>query len=135
MKEMLNRSNFKLAALMLALLGTGIVILISMLTTTPKTIGPSGVTFWFIALLVFLSSLLALLLVGIKTRFRKGRQQMNRTVNGSFRTGFLLSLGLVTFLALRSLGTLGVKDVILLGLVLLLIEFYLRTRSGEHETT
>ncbi len=127
----LKSANLKLAGIVLGTLASGVVGIGVMMATTPKHLGPSGVTFWFIDALIFVVGCLCIALITVKIWLLHGRDNLNRTVNSSFRTAFLTGLGLMTILALRSLGTLSIKDIVLLALVLLLIEFYLRTRGHQ----
>lgn len=125
--------NLKLTGIVLGTIASGFIGIGVMMATTPKRLGPSGVTFWFIDALLFVVGCLCIILIAIKIWLLHGRDNLNKTVNSSFRTAFLAGLGLMTILALRSLGTLSIKDIVLLALVLLLIEFYLRTRGrGEN---
>ncbi len=108
-----------------AVLGIGLTL--SLVVTSPEALGPVGVTIWFIAVLGEATGLVTLLLFGIKTFLR--RQSMSaKRLSTSFRQGVLIGGWLTALLALASLRQLGVKDVVLLGLLLLIIEVYVRFR-------
>ena len=125
----INTVHIKKTGLAIAAVVGTVFVLVLLFTTTPKTLGPGGVTAWFIALLIALISILTYILMVIKNRFFSGREDETKTVNSSFRTAFLAGIGIVSILALRSLGTLGLKDIVLLLLILLIIEVFLRTRG------
>lgn len=129
----MRKSTAKLAGLIAAAIVSGVATISELFITTPKKLGPNGVTFWFISLLALVVSVLSLVLFVFKIQYLQGRTNLNKTVNASFRTAFLIGVGLVAFIALRSLGSLSFKDIILLSLMLILIEFYLRTRRTGDE--
>lgn len=116
----------------LSVLGAGAVIgsaciVLSLFLVSPTTIGPLGVTIWFIVFYLTASCLLSLLLYGLKTYLHLHSANLNR-MRYSWRQGMLVSGGLTGALALSSLKQLGWLDVILLGLILVIIEVYMRFR-------
>ncbi len=114
-----------------ALLGwsalTGALLLASLLLTSPTMVGPFGVTAWFLLLLAFLTPALTLAIYGLKT-FLNVHSSGRSRLRYSERQGFLLA-GWITFsLALASLQQFSLKDGILLALMLLIVEVYVRFR-------
>lgn len=120
-----------LAARLSALIGWAgagsVLILLSLFVTNPAKLGPVGVTIWFIVLLSVLFAVLSLGLYFAKI-FLKLHENHSTRLRYSMRQGLLLSFWITALLALSSLGQYGPKDAILLGLLLLIIEFYVRLR-------
>lgn len=120
-----------LAARLSALIGWAgvgsVLILLSLFVTNPSKLGPFGVTLWF---LVFLSVIFALLSLGLYFAkiFLRLHENHSTRLRYSMRQGLLLSFWITALLALSSLGQYGPKDAILLGLLLLIIELYVRLR-------
>jgi hypothetical protein len=117
---------------LLALLGLwsavgGVVLLTTMFVTTPAAVGPVGVTIWFILLFSFISSASTLLLYFIKLYFKLHATKQQR-LRYAWRQGLLLSGWVAGLLALSSLGQLGLRDAILLGLATIIVELYVRFR-------
>lgn len=101
--------------------------LLSLLATNPVTVGPAGVTTWFVVLFVALSCIATLALYFAKTFLRVHPTRANR-LRYSWRQGLLVSGWATCLIALSSLRQLGVWDGILLGLLLLIVEGYVRLR-------
>ena len=112
--------------LMWAVVGTTVLGL-SMLLTSPLVIGPVGVTIWFVVFLLTLATDLALLLYVVKGFLHIHDSPVSR-LRYSWRQGLLLSFGLTGLLALSSLQQFSIRDAILLGLLLLIAEIYVRFR-------
>lgn len=91
-----------------------------MFLTNPEELGPFGITAWFMALLVLLTAGSTL---GV-TRLRRDRSKSGflRTV----RRSFLISLWIVALLALGSLRQLTIGDIILITVLVVAIDFYMR---------
>jgi hypothetical protein len=106
---------------------TGVALIVSLLVTSPVMIGPVGVTIWFVALLTEAAALATLALYGIKTYLHLHATQALR-LRYSWRQGWLIGGWATSLLALNSLQQLGIKDAILLGLLLLIVEVYVRLR-------
>lgn len=102
-------------------------LVLSVLFTNPIAIGPVGVTVWFLVFLLSLASLLALALYFTKAYLHVHATGVSR-LRYSWRQGLLLSGWATGMLALGSLRQLGVLDGILLGLLLLIVEVYVRFR-------
>ena len=104
-----------------------VVILLSMVFLSPTDIGPAGVTVWFVLLLMTLSSWLSLGLYALKS-YLALHDSARQRLRYSLRQGWLVGGGVVSLLALASLRQLGWLDAILLGLILGIIEVYVRLR-------
>lgn len=107
--------------------GPGALTLLAVLTTNPRGIGPTGVTLWFVGLGVAICHALALGLYWLKRRFTN--QTDAARLDNSWRQGLLLGGALTSMLALSSLRQLQSRDVILISIFILVVEFYLRTRK------
>ena len=120
-----------LAARLSALIGWAgagsVLIILSLFVTNPAKLGPFGVTVWFIVFLTVIFAILSLALYFAKIFLRLHENHSTR-LRYSMRQGLLISFWLTALLALSSLGQYGPKDAILLGLLLLIIELYVRLR-------
>jgi hypothetical protein len=120
-----------LAARLSALIGWAgagsVLILMSLFVTNPGKLGPVGVTIWFVVFLSVIFAILSLALYFAKI-FLKLHENHSTRLRYSMRQGLLLSFWITALLALSSLGQYGPKDAILLGLLLLIIELYVRLR-------
>lgn len=114
----------------LVLLGSLAINTYMMINYTPKQLGPAAITFWFIGIAVFVASLVTLLEYNLKLRNPNNRMQPRRVLIGSLRTGILLGLTITILLALSSLRSLSLRDIILFALTVLIIELYFRTRKA-----
>lgn len=113
------------------LLLSSIFVLVVMFTRTPSELGPAMLAFWFIAILLFTASTASLIDFNWKIRNEDNRLKPNKMLSTSLRTGILLGFSLTILLALSSLGSLSLRDIILFGLTVLLIELYFRTRKSQ----
>ncbi len=109
----------------LTTLATAVGLLITTTLTTPDKLGPFGITLWFTGLLICLGGLLSLLI------YRTGRLFSKKAVPSlqlteAMRRGFLTATWLVALVALNSLRQLGVKDIVLITVLVLVINFYLK---------
>ena len=102
-------------------------IIFSLIVTNPLALGPFGVTAWFVAVYASVASILALGAYGIKTFLRIHATRASR-LRYSWRQGLLGSAWLVGIVALSSLNQLSLLDVILLGILLVIVEVYVRFR-------
>ena len=109
-----------------SLVGAGI-LLMSVILTNPQAVGPAGVTVWFVLLLGVMAGFLTLGLYAAKSYLRLHVTGASR-LRYSWRQGLLISGWLVGMLSLSSLRQLGVLDAILLGILLLIVEVYVRFR-------
>lgn len=109
-----------------AAVGT-VVLVASLFATNPLTIGPVGVTVWFLVLLATIISVVTLGLYFLKL-FLHIHSTSKARLRYSWRQGLLIGGGLVALAALSSLQQLGLRDAILLGLLLIIVELYVRFR-------
>jgi hypothetical protein len=108
--------------------GAGSVgLVLSLTVTTPNAIGPVGVTAWFVWFFVTLSAVVALVLYSLKSYLRIHSTSIGR-LRYSWRQALLISGWVTGMLALSSLKQFGLLDGILLGLILGIIEVYVRFR-------
>lgn len=119
------------AGMALGCMGLVIALLFSMLLTNPTNLGPTGVTVWFMGFWVVLGANLAFLKYELAMRFGKEMTKLNkrRTMITAIRHGALIGAGLTVLLALSSLQQLDARDVGLVSVLLILIEFYARSRQ------
>ena len=106
---------------------SGLLVLAGLLLASPAVLGPFGVTAWFLLLLAFLTPALTLVLYVVKA-FLQIHSSMRSRLRYSQRQGFLSAAWVVCALALSSLRQFGLKDGVLLALLLLIIEVYVRFR-------
>jgi hypothetical protein len=105
-----------------------VAVIGAVLLANPTSVGPLGVTLWFVGVLVGLQGGFTLLLFAAKANKQQSVGPV-KLLAASWRQGLLIALGLTIFLALSSLRQLGLRDVILISAVLALVEFYFRTRA------
>jgi hypothetical protein len=117
----------RLSLLILWSLISGVLLVLSLFVTNPLALGPVGVTLWFILLLTGLAGMITLGLYAVKAFLRVHTSSAER-LRYSSRQGMLLAGWVVGVLALSSLHQFNVRDAILLGLLLSIVELYLRFR-------
>jgi hypothetical protein len=115
--------------LILAFVLSSGVVTYTLFAYTPAKLGPAGITFWFIAILIAVGSIIALLGFLFKLRREEHRLTAAKALTSSLRTGFLVGFTVSILLALSSLRSLSVRDIILFILVVIVIEIYFRTRK------
>lgn len=103
----------------------GAVCLLALVATNPASIGPIGVTLWFLVLLAALSSFAALICFLVANAFT----QKQASKPAAWRRGFFIGGYITVLLALSSLQQLNLRDGILLALLLVLAEFYMVMRK------
>lgn len=108
-------------------LGSMIMLFFSLVFLTPSLLGPLGVTVWFVVLFLCLGSIFTLILYTVKTYLRVHVANVSR-MRYAWRQGLLLSGWITGVLALSSLNQLGWLDAILLALLLVIVEIYVRFR-------
>ena len=116
-----------LIGLWTALAGGGLIV--SLLATNPSSIGPLGVTLWFIALLTAAAGALTLGLYGTKTYLHLHATGIQR-LRYSGRQGLLFGSWLTIILAMSSLRQFNLRDALLLALILGVAELYMRLRQS-----
>jgi hypothetical protein len=103
------------------------ILALSLFLTNPSVISPLGVTAWFLLLFSSLASILALGLYTVKTFAHVHAAAVSR-MRYSWRQGLLVGGWLTGMIALSSLRQLGALDAILLALLLVIVEVYVRFR-------
>lgn len=116
-------------SLILVFIGSLSINIYLMLNYTPKQLGPTAITFWFIGVITIIASLITLIEYNLKLRKNSNRMQPRKALIKSLRTGILLGLTVTILLALSSLKSLSLRDIILFALTVLIIELYFRTRK------
>ena len=111
---------------MSGLLGLSVVVFF-FFATSPRDIGPTGVTFWFMALFVSLTSLQTLVRYAVRARKTESQHKL-RVLRRSLRSSILVSGFITIALAMQSLRALSVGDLLLFFLILVIIEVYFRTK-------
>lgn len=96
-------------------------LVLSMFITNPDQLGPFGITIWFIGLFIALANLATL---GLSQLARWRGSSLPLAIG--IRQGVLTSLWLTALLALSSLHQISLRDVVLISLLVVLIEFYMR---------
>ena len=102
-------------------------LILSLLYTNPSGLGPLGVTLWFVTVFLCLSAVFALGLYVAKSFMRVHATNLAR-LRYAWRQGMLMGGWVTGVLALGSLRQLSVLDAILLALLLLIVEVYVRLR-------
>jgi hypothetical protein len=116
-----------LSALIVWSLVSGCAVIFSLVLTRPQQIGPPGVTVWFLLLLSSLAAILTLAFYIAKTYLHLHATGIVR-LRYSQRQGLLAAGWITGMLALASLRQLSLLDAILLALLLLIAEVYVRLR-------
>lgn len=99
-----------------------------MLATTPLGIGPLGVTAWFLIALVGSTAVAAILIYAVEARLQQ-KLPVKRRMAESTRRGLFIGGFITIILAFSSLKQLNMRDIFLMALLLLLVEFYVTARS------
>ncbi|HMS92089.1 MAG TPA: hypothetical protein PJ993_01090 [Candidatus Saccharibacteria bacterium] len=115
--------------LCILLIGSLGIDIYMMVNYTPKQLGPAAITFWFIGIAIFIASLVTLVEYNLKLRNEANRMQPRKVLIKTLRTGILLGLTITILLALSSLRSLSLRDIILFILTVVIIELYFRTRK------
>ncbi len=116
--------------LFILLIGSLSIDVYMMINFTPKQLGPAAITFWFIGVAIFIASLVTLVEYNLKLRKEANRMQPRKVLIKTLRTGILLGLTITILLALSSLRSLSLRDIILFILTVVIIELYFRTRKA-----
>ena len=107
-----------------------IAVIASTAYFTPTEIGPAGITFWFLGILIASGSLIAIVDYSVRMRKEINQQRSSSIYYAALRAGFLVGFTLTVLLALSSLRSLSLRDIILFVLTVVLIEFFFRTRKA-----
>jgi hypothetical protein len=106
---------------------TALCVLV-VIATTPLAIGPTGVTLWFLSLIIALSCWVSLISFGLEKRLSE-KVKNKELVRNAWRRGLFAGGYITVLLALSSLKQLNVRDAVLFSLLILLIEFYMVMRG------
>lgn len=111
----------------------GLVVSLSIVTfllfaVSPRDIGGIGVTIWFVALFVLLSSLVTLVRFAFKRRHFPELQERIALFRRSMRLGLVVGLFGTIALGMQSLRMLSVTDILLFLMTVGIIELYFRTK-------
>lgn len=117
------------SVVILATILTGSIAILSLFISTPRDIGPIGVTAWFLICFVFLGGVITEFSYFHGKKKVENKSQIGALYKNSIRGGFMLAALLVILLALQSLRMLSLGDTILFILVGLVIELYFRTKK------
>lgn len=112
---------------------TGAVLGYLIGATSPKQLGPVGVTIWFLFFFVFAASLISMIFYIWRMRKQTWREKHNQCLKDGLRVGLLSSLCLTLLIGLMSLKSLTIRDMILFILTVVIIELYFRTRSKTEQ--
>jgi hypothetical protein len=114
----------------------GILILL-LLTTSPSTAGPMGLlAVFFLLYVVMIGAMTELLWVGSKfvrsigRRFTSKRPPSALSLSRAYYLSTVLALGPVMILAMKSIGSLGLYEIALIGLFLAVGTLYVSKRSS-----
>ncbi|MBI4100996.1 hypothetical protein HY441_00800 [Candidatus Microgenomates bacterium] len=103
-------------------------LLVSTLATNPDRLGPFGITLWFVGLLFALGGILTIVFYHLKRMFV--REDKALVFTHALRQGILAATWLTALIALNSLRSLSLKDIVLVTILVALIEFYLRRATA-----
>lgn len=117
-----------LSAMMAVTIIAGGAVLVQLVAYNPTSLGPAGVTLWFIAMFAALQGAITLGLFRLKRRYGELLSPGKRFMS-SWRQALLIAGVVVILLALSSLRQLSLRDAVLLSVLALLVEFYGRTRK------
>lgn len=98
-----------------------------MFLTSPEQVGPAGVTLWF--LLLFVALLTAAMLLSLANARRKGKAMGVEQFVAAFRISVAPAAALCLTLALSSLGSLSLTDIVLIAAVTGVISMYFLTTN------
>lgn len=116
----------------LAFIISSVILVYSIFWSNPTKLGPGGVTFWFVNIMIFVFGLVTLIAFKFRSyKFKSRGKSKSVILNTSVRTGIIASFVVTVLLALSSLRSLGIRDLVLFVLTVILVEFYLRTRSSK----
>ncbi len=100
------------------LIAVGLVA--SVFFTSPNDLGPFGITIWFALLLVVVTIATTYLI------YRRRKDYSSRGFMRALPRGFLIAVWAVALLALNSLRQLTITDIILITVLVVVIDFYMR---------
>lgn len=113
----------------LATILAGSLAILSLFISSPRDIGPVGVTIWFFTTFVFLGGLIGLGTYQYSRRKVDNKSNLGTVFKNSIRSGYVFAGLMIILLALQSLRMLSLGDMILFVLIVLVMELYFRTKK------
>lgn len=123
-----NQLSFGFSVCLFCLILSGSVSSYLLLATSPRDIGPFGVTLWFVCFLMSTTSLLTLVRYRLRSKKLQDDQKL-KTFKHLLRQNVIWMLFATVALAMQSLRVLNLGDGLLFLLALGIIEVYFRTRT------
>jgi len=123
-----DKTKHIVAAIIVSLVISFGLFVVSLVATNPTKLGPGGVTFWFIDVLIMLVSLFTLVFYRLQKKRLRYKDTPKRCLVDSFRSGLILGISATVLLALSSLRSLSWRDFILFIILISVVELYFRTR-------
>jgi len=120
---MSKRQLINLKLLFILTVVVAVLLTISLFWVTPDDIGPFGITIWFLLVWLFLAEVFTFLRYGVGRLIGQPPADLQPV---AIRQGGLASAWVSSLLALSSLNQIDIKDVVLVSLLIILIEFYMR---------
>jgi hypothetical protein len=115
-----------------------ILLIVLLQTTNPSTVGPLGLlAVFFLLYVIMLGAVTELLWVGsrlvqaVGRKFTSKRPPGRLSLQRSYYFSTVLALGPVMALAMVSIGSFGVYEIILIGLFLVVGTLYVSRRSNS----
>jgi hypothetical protein len=116
----------------------GILLIVLLQTTSPSTVGPLGLlAVFFLLYVIMLGAITELLWVGSRAfqavgrRFTSKRPPGRLSLSRSYYFSTVLALGPVMALAMQSIGSFGVYEMVLIGAFLAVGTLYVSRRSSR----
>ena len=129
--EKRDKSHILLTITVLVFAITLALVIASFVLTNPTTLGPGGVTFWFIGFMFMSTALIALVIYQLQKKRPKYAENKTSCYFRSLRTGLILGVSLTVLLALSSLRSLSWRDFLLFAAAVIIVEVLLRTRRAQ----
>jgi hypothetical protein len=129
--EKRDKSHILLTITILVFAITLALIISSFVITNPTTLGPGGVTFWFIDFMFMSTALITFVIYQIQKSRPKYAENKTLCYFRSLRSGLILGVSLTVLLALSSLRSLSWRDFLLFAAAVIIVEVLLRTRRAQ----
>lgn len=123
-----NRVRITVPLTSMAFLVSTALVVFCIFALNPSRLGPGGVTFWFLAFFVMVTSLVTLVFYFILHNKARYQQLKDACFYRSSRSGFIIGASLTVLLALSSLRSLSWRDFLLFIMAIVIIEVFFRTR-------
>lgn len=129
--EKRDKSHILLTITVLVFAITLALVIASFVLTNPTTLGPGGVTFWFIGFMFMSTALITLVIYQLQKKRPKYAENKTSCYFRSLRSGLILGVSLTVLLALSSLRSLSWRDFLLFAAAVIIVEVLLRTRRAQ----